>query len=104
MNMVIKTIKRHVEINADYVKLFFRNFRSLSCPVCDIKVSKMKSFTICKKCDDKISNSNKNIRKKIIERIRNYTNHSECSICSKNNLEGENKLFYCISCDTSFHA
>jgi hypothetical protein len=101
--MVVKTVKRHIEINTDFLKLKFRNMKkTLKCPICDKHVSKIKTLTFCKKCDETFSKLSEHKKKTLIKNVK-HINPEECFLCSEKNLESENKLFYCVNCDISFH-
>lgn len=103
MNMVIKTVKRHIEINTDFLKLKLRDMRkTLKCPMCGKHVSKIKRFTFCKKCDETFSKLSDNKKKTLIKNVK-HINLEECFLCSEKDLESENKLHYCTDCDISFH-
>lgn len=102
--MVVKTIKTHWEISSDYLKLFYRNLRGqLKCPMCEKHISKIKTFTICRTCDESFSNHTKAKKRKIIKKIKRDSDHSVCSLCNEKELKLDNRLYFCPGCDLTFH-
>jgi len=102
--MVIKRIRNYIDIQLEYLKLILRNRRKgLLCPMCNKSLSKIDTLVFCKKCDEKFSNYPVDKKKTIIENIKHRPNKSNCFLCNQRGLKLDNKLFYCINCDMSFH-
>ena len=104
MNMVVKTIKRHLEINTDFLKLKVRNLRGgLYCPICNKNILKLKTFALCNKCDIMFSKLTDIKKKEVTKKIEHVLNPSHCSFCDQKYLELDNKLYYCDNCSITFH-
>lgn len=102
--MVIKRIRNFIDIYSEYFKLSLRNMRkSVRCPMCNRHVSKINIIVLCKKCDEAFSKFSDEAKKTIIRKVKLSSNQTECSLCDEKNLEVDNKLYYCIDCDISFH-
>jgi Zn finger protein HypA/HybF involved in hydrogenase expression len=102
--MVVKTIKRHVEINLDFLKLKLKNLRGgLYCPMCNKNMSKVKTFALCSKCDSMFSKVSDIKKKQVTKKIKHALNPSQCSFCDQKDLELDNKLYYCNNCGITFH-
>ncbi len=102
--MVVKKVKRHLEINLDFLKLKLRSLRkSFHCPLCNQKMSKVKTFAICNKCDYDFSKLSDREKKEITERIRHVLDPIHCSLCEEKDLEMDNKLYFCPECKITFH-
>jgi len=102
--MVLKKIRNSLEIHTDYFKLQMRNRKkTVHCPMCNKNISKIRIITLCKNCDDKFSRYSDKLKKTIIEKIKGRPSKTKCFLCNEKNLKLDNRLFYCVDCDISFH-
>jgi len=102
--MVFNGIRNFLDIHTEYFKLSLRKMRKPAhCPMCKKKISKISTLVLCKRCDEKFSRYSDDLKRAIVEKLKDKPNKTRCVLCNKKNLESDNRLIYCADCDISFH-
>ncbi|MBN2202855.1 MAG: hypothetical protein JW700_01550 [Candidatus Aenigmarchaeota archaeon] len=102
--MVIKHVKRHLDFHMDFIKLHLRNRRKVArCPLCEKKLSEIKTIVFCKKCDAKFMKYKEKKKKSIINKLTSIHSKKSCFLCKERLTRPEDRMIYCVNCDISFH-